>query len=164
MQSSDYSRRPGRQLAVNRGLLKYILLSFITLGIYSIAFFYFAGDDVNTIASRYDGNTTINYLVLVLPPMLLPVFTGILFVFPGVMPITYIVSAAFTVALFVWMHRVSNRIGGELERRGLGYEFSAIHYWLWYVLGALIVVGPFVYIYKLCAAMNMLAEDYNANG
>lgn len=37
-------------------------------------------------------------------------------------------------------------------------------FWLWNVLGALIIVGPFVYMHKLSTAMNKLAENYNVNG
>jgi len=34
----------------------------------------------------------------------------------------------------------------------------------WLVLGSLILIGPFVYMAKLCTAMNLLAENYNING
>ena len=40
------------------------------------------------------------------------------------------------IALFVWFHNLSNRIGKELTRRGIGYGFSASTFWLWYVLGS----------------------------
>lgn len=68
------------------------------------------------------------------------------------------------IALFVWFHNLSNRIGKELTRRGIGYGFSASTFWLWYVLGSLIIVGSFVYTHKLAKAMNALAENYNTNG
>ena len=32
----------------------------------------------------------------------------------------------------------------------------------WYFLGSFIFVGPFVYFHKLCTAMNLLCEDFNA--
>lgn len=32
------------------------------------------------------------------------------------------------------------------------------------VLASLIVVGPFIFLYKLSKATNMLAEHYNVNG
>ena len=31
-------------------------------------------------------------------------------------------------------------------------------------VGALIAVGPFIYLHKLFKAMNLLSEDYNAKG
>ena len=64
----------------------------------------------------------------------------------------------------VWAHRFSNRVGSELLRRNLPYQFNAGTFWLWNVLGSLIVVGPFVYTHKLLTAMNMLCTDYNAKG
>lgn len=55
-------------------------------------------------------------------------------------------------------------MGSELLRRNLPYQFDAGTFWLWNVLGSLIVVGPFVYTHKLLTAMNMLCTDYNAKG
>lgn len=37
-------------------------------------------------------------------------------------------------------------------------------FWLWGILGSLIAVGPFIYIYKLLHAMNDLSADYNVRG
>ena len=179
MQASDYPVQlyDSRQLVdkfldENRSVLKLILLSIVTLGIYLIIFFYYVGDDVNIIAGRYDRKTTMNYFLLAVPPLVVPpllLLTGVVpemtmvLPFPNAVIIVFSFGVPFVIAMFVWMHRVSNRIGVELKRRGLGYEFSARHYWLWFALGSLIIVGPFVYIHKLCKAMNMLAEDYHAN-
>ena len=58
----------------------------------------------------------------------------------------------------------SPRIGAELGRRGINYSFGASDYWLWNVVGSLIVVGPFIFFNKLFTAMNMLSENYNVNG
>lgn len=41
---------------------------------------------------------------------------------------------------------------------------TAATYWLWNVLGVLIIVGPFIYMYKLLHAMNDLCADYNQRG
>ena len=77
---------------------------------------------------------------------------------------------AFTVVItlgiggIVWFHKISNRIGEELKRRGVDYTFSAADYWLWSVLGSLIVVGPFVYLHKMFKAVNKMNEHYNING
>ena len=64
----------------------------------------------------------------------------------------------------IWFHKLSARLGNELARRGIGYSFGASDYWLWNVLGALILIGPFVYIYKLAKASNLLAQHYNLYG
>jgi len=68
------------------------------------------------------------------------------------------------IAPLVWYHRISARIGNELKRRGIAYGFGAGSFWGWCILGALIAVGPFVYIHKLLKAMNLLSGHYNVNG
>ncbi len=133
---------PARRLKTNRGLLKLILLSLITFGIYPLVVMSGISSDINVIASRYDGKKTMHFCLLTF------IFTGLTF---GIAPI-------------VWYHRISNRIGNELTRRGISYSFGAGSYWGWSVLGALIVIGPLVYIHKLFKAMNLLCADYNEKG
>lgn len=134
--------RPVGQLKTNRSLLKYILLSIITFGIYSIVFMSSISSDVNVVCSRYDGKKTMHYCLL----------------FFLVGPLT------LGIAYWVWSHKIANRIGEELKRRNTGYSFSAADYWLWNVLGSIIVVGPFIYLHKLATAMNTLNAHYNVNG
>ena len=55
-------------------------------------------------------------------------------------------------------------MGAEVKRRGYDYKFGAGTYWLWSVLGSLIIVGPFVYLHKLMKCMNMINESYNYYG
>lgn len=133
---------PVGQLKTDRSILKYILLSIVTLGIYSIVFWYGVSRDINTIASKYDGKKTMNY--------------ALLFFLIG--PLT------FGIGFFVWYHKMSDRIGGELTRRGIPCSMNASTFWLWSVLGSFIIVGPFIYTHKLATAMNLMAADYNTNG
>ena len=42
-----------------------------------------------------------------------------------------------------------SRVGTELARRGIDYSFGASTFWLWGILGSIIVVGPFIYTYKV---------------
>lgn len=133
---------PARQLKTNRHIVMLLLLSFITFGIYSIVFFTSVANDLNTIASRYDGKKTMHYCLL----------------FFIVAPLTLGIGA------IVWFHKISARMGNELKRRGIAYDFGAVDFWLWNVLGSLIFVGPFIYIYKFIKAMNLLAANYNVNG
>ncbi len=133
---------PVGQLKTNRALWKLIVFNIITFGIYSLVYFSSVSSDINIIASRYDGKKTMHFCLLI-------------FV---ISPITLGIGA------IVWFHKLSNRIGGELTRRGIGYSFSASTYWLWNVLGSLIIVGPFVYLHKLSQAMNKLSENYNSKG
>ena len=133
---------PIGQLKTNKGLLKTILLSLITFGIYSLVVMSSVSNDINIVASRYDGKKTMHYCLLAF--IVAPITLGI--------------------ANFVWFHKISNRIGAELKRRGIAYSFSAKDYWLWSVLGSLIVVGPFIYLHKMFKAVNEMNAHYNING
>lgn len=133
---------PVRQLKTNKGLLKTILLSLITFGIYPLVVMTAVGNDVNTVASRYDGKHSMHYCLLTF--IVAPITLGI--------------------AGLVWSHNISNRIGDELKRRGIAYSFSAADFWMWCILGALIAVGPLVYMHKLFKAVNLMNADYNVNG
>lgn len=133
---------PVKQLKTNRGLIKYILLSIITFGIYPLVLFSCISEDINVIASRYDGKKTMHYCLLVF------IFSWLTF---GIAPI-------------VWMHRLYARIGNEINRRGIAYSIGAGTFWGWGVLGAFIYVGPFIAMHKLFKAMNLLSADYNVNG
>ena len=136
------STAPVGQLKTNKSLLKTILLSIITLGIYSLVVMSAVSNDINIVASRYDGKKTMHFCLL----------------FFIISPIT------FGIAAIVWYHKISNRIGAELKRRGVAYSFSAADYWLWNVIGSLIVIGPFVYLHKMFKAVNKMNADYNING
>ena len=133
---------PVAQLKTNRGLLKTILLSIITFGIYPLVLYSTISTDINLIASRYDGKKTMHYCLLAF--IVAPLTLGI----GGI----------------VWCHRISARIGDELIRRGIAYSFGAGTFWGWNVLGAFIGIGPFIYIHKMLKAMNLLCADYNING
>ena len=133
---------PAVQLKTNRGMLKTILLSMITFGIYPLVVYSSISNEINIVASRYDGRKTMHYCLL----------------FFIVAPIT------FGIAGIVWYHNISDRIGIELKRRGVNYSFGASDFWLWNVLGSLIFVGPFVYMHKFFKAVNLMNADYNVNG
>ncbi len=133
---------PIGKLKTNRGLVKTILLSIITFGIYGLVLYSGISSDINLIASRYDGKKTMHYCLLVF--IITPLTLGI--------------------GAIVWIHRISARIGNELARRGIAYSFGAGSFWGWNVLGSFIFVGPFIYLHKLCKAMNLLCADYNVNG
>mgnify|MGYP002564047216 CR=1 FL=1 len=133
---------PVGQLKTDRGFWKLFFLSLITLGIYPIVFWSGISNDINVIASRYDGKKTMHYCLL----------------FFVVNPLT------LGIGYFVWNHKLCNRIGDEMARRGLEQSISAKTFWGWNVLGILLLVGPFVYIAKVADAMNALASYYNREG
>lgn len=133
---------PVNKLKTNRSLLKYVLLSMITFGIYGMVVDSVVSTDINQIASRYDGKSTVHYLLMqfIFSPLTLGIYG------------------------LVWMHKISNRIGNELKRRDINYSFGAETFWLWGILGMIIIVGPFVFKHKYLKSMNLLAEDYNLKG
>jgi hypothetical protein len=133
---------PLRHMPILRSALKYYLLSFITFGIYGVWFKARIGDDLGVIAGRYDGKRTTSYWLAWF--LLIPLTFGIYYL--------------------VWHHKLSKRIGRELRRRGHVSTFGAGTFWLWNVLGSCILVGPFIYMHKLCHTMNRLSRDYNQFG
>ena len=134
---------PAMQLPTKRGWFKTILLSLITFGIYPLVMFSKISSEINLVASRYDGKKTMHFCLLFF--IVAPITAGI--------------------AAIVWYHRISNRIGNELARRGIAYKFGAGSFWGWNVLGSLLFgIGPFIYLHKLCKSMNLLNADFNARG
>ena len=129
---------PVAQLRTNRSLAKVFFLSLITFGIYGLVCFGNITDDVNTVCSRYDGKKSMNYYLL----------------FFIVAPIT------LGIAAIVWSHNICNRIGDALRRRQINYSFSASDFWLWGVLGSLIVVGPFIFTHKFTTASTDTADAF----
>lgn len=135
------SRAPRLQLPTKRGLCKMIFLGILTLGIYPTVIWSRIVTELNLAASRYDGKRTMPYFAMM---MLTPVTLGIF--------------------AFVWMHRFCRRIGEELQRRRIDCKFGPSTFWLWNILGSLILVGPFVFLHKLMKAMNRINADFNARG
>lgn len=133
---------PAYKLKTNRSLLKYILLGIVTLGIYDIVVMYDVTESTNMVATPHDGRKSTNYLLMY-------------FLFGWL---------SLGIAWLVWYSNLSDRIGNELQRRGMPREVSMSDFWLWCILGSLIIVGPFIYLYKLLKATNMMCEDYNARG
>ena len=126
-------------LRTERSFLSYLIFDFLTVGLYSLVQVSHIGKEINLIATRHDGKHTMH-------------FCWIFFLFGWL---------TCGIANLVWYHRISNRIGDELRRRGVDTDFGARTFWLWYILGSLITIGPFVYIYKRIHAMNQLNALYN---
>jgi hypothetical protein len=134
-------QRPRIQLPTCRGLGKMFFLSILTLGIYPIVIYSRIVTELNIAASRYDGERTMSFFgMLMVAPLTLMIYP------------------------YVWIHGLCRRIGAELQRRGLNYRFSAATFWLWCILGSLIIVGPFVFTHKLMKSMNKINADFNERG
>ena len=135
-------KAPVVKFRTNRGLVKYILLSLITLGIYSIVCLSHISSEINKVAGPYDRRKTMHYCLVFF--LLSPITAGI-----------------FTL---VWYTMLCERMDSELARRGIDYSFGAGTYWGWGVFGSLIIVGPFIFYHKFFKAMNKLNADYNVRG
>jgi len=133
---------PVGKLKTDRSLLLLILLSIVTLGIYGLIFWYKVSKDINLIASRYDGKTTMNYALLVF--LIAPITLGI--------------------GALVWEHKFCNRVGEELARRNIDFKISASDFWIWGVLLGFTIVCPIILVNKQINAMNKLTENYNTYG
>ncbi len=126
------------KLATNRSVWKLILFSILTLGIYSIVFFIPFSYDLDKVSPKRDRSRTMNFFV------------------------AYVISLfTFSIVLYIWHYMVAKRVEETLEARDIRYEFRTGDFWGWYLVGSLILIGPFVYLYKLCKAMNLLCADYN---
>lgn len=126
------------KLVTNRSMWKLVLFSLLTLGIYSIVFFIPFSYDLDKVSPKRDRSKTMNYIVV----YILSLFT-------------------FSIVLYIWHYAISKRVEEALEERDIRYNFTNGDFWSWYLLGSFIVIGPFVYFYKLCKAMNLLCADYN---
>ena len=112
---SFQNQAPALRLPVKRSLVKMIFLGIVTLGIYPLVIWSRLVSEVNLVASRYDGQRSMPFLGMV---MLSPLTLGI--------------------HSLVWMNKLCNRIGSELQRRCISYNFGAKDFWLWaFLLGGL---------------------------
>lgn len=98
-------------------------------------------DEINMAASRYDGRKTMPYFAML-----------------SLAAITYFIFP------LVWFTNFSSRVGSEARRRGYDTKFGVADFWLWNILGSLIIVEPFVYLHKLTKSMNMVNTSYNYYG
>ena len=132
---------PRLKLPTGRGLGKMFFLGILTLLIYPTVIWSRIVTELNITASRYDGERTMPYFgMVILTPLTLGIYA------------------------FVWMHKFCRRIGEELNRRNIDYAFGPKDFWLWGVLGTLILAGPFVFTHKLMKSMNLINADFNVNG
>ena len=133
---------PVVKLRTHRSLWKYILLSAITFGIYGIVVMSHISSEINYIASKYDHRRTLHYCLV------------------------FFLLSWLTLGIYqwIWYSCLCSRMGNELVRRNIPYSFGAGHFWGWFFLGSLILIGPFIFYHQFFKAMNKLCEDYNVRG
>ena len=126
------------KLKTNRSVVKLVILTILTLGIYPIIFFIPFSYDLDEVAPKKDRTKTMDFLLA----YILSLFT-------------------FAIVITVWHYHIATHVNEALEDKKIDSEFGTGDFWLWYFLGTLFLVGPIVYFHKLCRAMNLLCEDYN---
>jgi len=127
-----------RRLKTDRSLLAYILLSFITCGIYGFYFIYNLSQDIN-VACRDDGERT-----------------------PGLG--TYIILSFFTCGIYslYWEYKIGNRIQANSYRYDLNIQENGTSILMWRIFGAIICfVGSFVGTNILLKNANAICKAYN---
>lgn len=127
------------KLKTDRNMWVFMLLSILTLGIYTIIFFIPFSYDIDRVAPRRDGEKTTNYLIAF-----------------------FLAICTFNIVMAAWHYQIAARVEEALKERDISYEFGTGSFWGWYFFGSYILVGPFIYFYKLFKAMNLLCADYNA--
>ena len=90
-------------LRTNRGLAKFFFLSLITFNIYGIVVMSHISTEINQIASKNDGKNTMHYCLVYF------IFSWLTL---GIVPL-------------IWYNNISSRIGNELIRRKIPYQFNA---------------------------------------
>ena len=126
------------KLRTDRSMWKFMILSILTLGIYSIFFFIPFSYDLDKVDPKRERGRTMNYF-----------FAYILSLF------------TFSIVIIAWHHQIASRIEEAMKRRKINYDFSTNDFWAWYLFGSFILIGPFIYLHKLCTAMNLLCQSYN---
>lgn len=122
-----------------RSLAMYIILSIITLGIYSIIFWWGYVKDINKVCEG-DGQESPNYLIV----LLLSIIT-------------------FGIYGFYWYYKQGNRLQNIAPNYNLTFTENGTTILLWMILGSLICgIGTFVAFYILIKNMNAIAPVYNA--
>lgn len=120
-----------------RGLVGLILLSIITFGIYAYYWIYKLAKDVNTICEG-DGKKTGGLLA---------------FLFLGMI----------TLGIYdlIWLYLLGDRLQDNGPKFNVTIKESGGTILLWYILGSMIVVGPFIALHIIIKNTNALAEEYN---
>ena len=120
-----------------RGLVKLILLSIITFGIYGLYWIYKLAKDVNKICEG-DGKKTGGLLKLILLGMI-----------------------TFGIYCIVWIYMLGDRLQDNGPKYNITIKESGGTVLLWYLLGSFIIVGPFIAYYIIIKNTNALADEYN---
>ena len=121
-----------------RGLFKFAFFSLITCGIYALYYFHRVSVEFNA-ALAEDGKKT-----------------------AGLVKFFFLSMITFGIYGLVWWIKVTGRIKGFYERKGIPARLTTGKFILWMTLGCLILVGPLVAMGKFIKSHNEINADYNA--
>lgn len=125
-----------------RGLVKIVLLSIITFGIYGLIHVCGIVKDLNKCRQGHgETKKSMNPIGVV--------FLSVITL--GIVPI-------------VWGHRLTKRMSDELEYRDISYSLKEWHYWVYEILLCETVVCPIIYLHKLIKASNLINKHHNTYG
>jgi hypothetical protein len=120
-----------------RGLVGLILLSLITFGIYGLYWIHKLAKDVNAICEG-DGKKT-----------------------GGLLKVWFFGLITFGIYDLVWIYMLGDRLQDNAPKYNLSFKESGGSVLLWFILGALIVIGPYIALHIIIKNTNALADEYN---
>lgn len=124
----------------NRSVVKVIVFTIVTCGIYPLFFYHGLSRDVNIICEG-DGKHT----------------RGIF---------EYIVFSILTCGIYpyIWIFGVANRMCNYAADHGVRIREDGTTIILWYLFGILVCgIGPFVALYYICNNINIISDIYDNN-
>lgn len=121
-----------------RDFAMFLVLTFVTCGIYSLFFFYSLTEDLNKICAG-DGQETTNFIVALL--------------------LGFVTCSIY---LYYWYYTVGNRMYENGPRYNVNIQENGSTIVLWLILGSFIVVGPFIGYFFIIKNFNLLADAYNS--
>lgn len=125
-----------------RGLVKIVLLSIVTFGIYGLVNVCGIVKDLNKCRQGHgETKKSMNPVAVV--------FLSVVTI--GIVPL-------------VWGHRLTKRMSDELEYRDISYSLKVWHYWVFGILLCETVVCPIIYLHKLIKASNLINKHHNTYG
>ena len=120
-----------------RGLVSFVLLSMITGGIYGCWRIHVLARDMNLMCEG-DGKKTRGFLAYF--------FLGLI---------------TFGIYDLIWLYMVGDRLYDNASRYNLTFKEAGGAVLLWFVLGSLVVIGPFISLHIIFKNANALADEYN---
>ena len=120
-----------------RSLALLIILSIVTLGIYTCYWYYRFAKDINVICEG-DGKKTGGLIKIILLSL---ITLGIYFL--------------------TWLYMLGDRLQDNGYKYNIIIKESGGPILLWYILGSFIIVGPIIAFHIIIKNTNALAEEYN---